>query len=96
MKHFIITIVIFCMAASMTTIAGQAEYDDCMLEHLKNAKLDVTTRLIKQACKENHKGPSFTSDKQLAYNNCLMEHLVGVESIQAVMDIKAVCDRKYI
>lgn len=95
MKHLLLTIVIFGLAASTPIIAGQAEYDDCILEHLKNAKLDVTTQLIRQACKENHKHPGFTSDKQRAYNNCLLEHFVGIESIQAVMDIKAVCDRKY-
>lgn len=95
MKLLLITICIMGIAISKPAIAGQAEYDDCILEHLKNAKLDVATHLIKQACEENYKSPSFTSEKRRTYNQCILDHLKGVESIQAVMDMKAACARKY-
>ena len=95
MKHSLISFCILGLSVSTPTIAGQAEHDECLLEHLKGAKLDVATHLIRQACDENYKNPSFTSDKKRAYNNCILEHLVGIESIQAVMDIKAVCGRKH-
>ena len=86
---------LFLLTASTSTIAGQAEYDDCILEYLKGAKLDVATHLIKQACDENYKNTSFTSAEQKAYNNCLLEHLPGVESLQAVMNIKSACSNKF-
>jgi hypothetical protein len=95
MKHLLIAINLLVLAVSTPAIAGQAEYDDCILEHLKDAKLDDATRLIKQACYENYKDTSFTSDKMRSYNNCLLEHLVGVESISAVMEIKTACSRKH-
>jgi len=95
MKHLLVIIFICFLTILKSASAGQAEYDDCILEYLKNAKLDVAIHLIKQACEENYKNPSFTSEKKRAYNNCLLEHLVGVESIQAVMDINAACGRKY-
>lgn len=74
--------------------AGQQEYDDCLLKHLKNAKHDIATHMIRQACYGNYYKPSFTSEKRRAYNDCLLEHLVGVESFDAVMEISAACDRK--
>lgn len=95
MKHLLIAVGLLGLALTTPTIAGQAEYDDCILEYLKNAKLDLATHLIKQACEENYKKSSFTSGNKRAYNNCLLEHLVGVESIQAVMAIKSACGKKF-
>ena len=95
MKHIYTAIIIFGLAVSNSILADQEEYDDCILKYLKGAKLDVATHLIKQACNENYKNPSFTSKKRHAYNNCLLEHLSGIESIQAVMDIKSACGSKY-
>ena len=95
MKYSLIAAGLLGIVVSISTIAGQAEYDNCILEHLKDAKLDDATRLIKQACDENYKDTSFTSDKQRSYNNCLLEHLVGVESIRAIIEIKTACSRKF-
>ena len=75
--------------------AGQVEFDDCMLAHLKDSKHDVATHLIRQACYENYKNPSFTSAKRKAYNACILKHVVGVESFEAVMEINAACSRKH-
>ena len=80
---------------SKPAFAGQVEFDDCMLKYLKNAKLDIATDAIKQACQENYKNPTFTAEKKRVYNDCLLEHLVGVESLHAVMEIKSACGRKY-
>jgi hypothetical protein len=95
MKNFLITVCILVLAVSTSIHGGQAEYDDCILKHLKGAKLDVAANLIKQACEENYRNPSFTSDKRRAYNRCLLDHLSGVESLQATMEIKSACNRKY-
>ena len=95
MKQLFLAIVILALIIAKSAHAGQAEYDDCILEHLKNAKIDVAAHLIKQACVENYKSPSFISEKRRTYNLCILEHLKGVESIQAVMDMKAACVRKY-
>ena len=96
MKYLRIIMVIYFFTISISTFAGQAEYDDCILKHLKGVKIDIATHTIKQACEQNYKKkPDFTSDKKRAYNNCLLEHLVGVESFQAVMDITAACGRKH-
>ena len=79
---------------SLSVTAGQDEYDECILKHLKGAKIDVVSHLVMQACRENYKSPSFTSSKKKAFNECLLEHLPGVESVPAAMEIKDVCHRK--
>jgi hypothetical protein len=79
---------------SVPVIAGQEEYDDCILKYLKGAKIDVVTHLVKQACQENYKSPSFTSDKKKLFNQCILENLTGIESVPAAMEIKEVCNRK--
>lgn len=83
------------LICTLTAFAGQKEYDDCILKHLKNAKQDVAMAVIKQACQENYLSPGFLSDEQRIYNHCLLEHLPGVESFQAVIEIRSACERKY-
>jgi len=81
---------------STTAVAGQDEYNDCILEYLKGAKLDVATDMIRNACYENYMGPFFPNDKRRRYNECLLEHLVAVESFRAVMEIRSACGGKYL
>jgi hypothetical protein len=84
------------LGVAMTAPGGQDEYNDCVLEHLKGAKLDAATAMIRKACRENYQGPIYPSDKVRQYNECLLEYLVGVESFQAAMEIHNACSGKYL
>jgi hypothetical protein len=95
MKYQITALRMILLMLPALALAGQAQYDDCILKYMKEAKLDVAVTIIKRACDENYRNSSFIPDKRKAYNACLLEHLVGVESLQAVMDIKAACNSKY-
>jgi len=95
MRYLHIVFVVLGLTISTLSYAGQTEYDNCILKHLKNAKLDVATHFIKMACEENFKNPSFISSKRRAYNRCLLENLIGVESLPAVMEISRVCSSKH-
>jgi hypothetical protein len=73
------------------------EYEDCLLEHLDHAKIDVASRFIAEACEENYgsgPGTSIMSNER-KYNECLLEHMVGVESIDAVIRIRRACEKKF-
>ena len=72
-------------------------YEDCLLDHLDHAKLDVASRFIAEACEENYgTGPSrIILSKERHYNECLLEHMVGVESVDAVIRIRRACEKKY-
>jgi hypothetical protein len=76
--------------------AGQNEYDDCLLKHLINAKVDVATQIMIGACKENYKEFTIISEKRKKYNECLLEYLPGMESSDAVIEIQNVCARKHL
>ena len=85
---------IILITFSLSVSAEQEEYDECILKHLIDSKIDVVTHLVMQACKENYKSPSFTNEKKKRFNECLLQHLPGVESVPAAMEIKDVCHRK--
>jgi len=92
---FLIALVLM-MTFSVSAIAGMDEYNDCILEHLKGAKLDAAAGMIRNACYENYMGPFFPNEKVQRYNECLLDHLVGVESFQAAMEIRSACGGKYL
>ena len=73
------------------------EYEDCLLDHLDQAKLDAASRFIAEACEENYgSGPSTSiMSSERRYNECLLEHMVGVESVDAVIRIRRACEKKY-
>lgn len=86
------------LAAALLGSVAQArpnpEYDDCLLQHLKNAHLDVATQMITQACYQNFVDDNFMGKRELKRNECLLENLPGIESIEAVARVTEVCDRK--
>jgi len=69
-------------------------YDDCILEHLSDAKLDLASQLITNACYEIYEDSGLISDEDVAYNLCLLEYLPGVESINASLQIRRACARR--
>jgi hypothetical protein len=96
MRHLFV-IIIFAISFTANPIyAGQDEYDDCLLRHLINAKVDLATQIMKRACKENFKDVRILSEERKEYNECLLEYLPGVESGDAVIEIQEVCERKHL
>lgn len=92
--------IVFLSLLSLNLLAAKKqryEYEDCLLEHLDHAKLDAASRFIAEACKENYgNGPSkaiFSDERR--YNECLLDHMVGVESVDAVIRIRRACEKKY-
>lgn len=96
MRYLPESLLLLCLGLQGSAFGGQDEYNDCVLEHLKGARLDAATALIRKACRENHQGPIYPSGKVRQYNECLLEHLVEVESFQAVMEIHSACSGKYL
>lgn len=90
-------LVLFYMGTAIAGKKSRYEYEDCLLEHLDHAKLDVASRFIAEACEENYgSGPStIILSNERRYNKCLLEHMVGVESVDAVIRIRRACEKKY-
>jgi hypothetical protein len=96
MRHLVVIIIFVITLTANTIYAGQNEYDDCLLRHLVNAKVDVATQIMKRACKENFKDFSIALETRKEYNECLLKYLPGVESDDAVIEIQEVCKRKHL
>lgn len=86
--------VVALLATGVTHARPNPEYDDCLLQHLKNAKLDVATQMITRACYEIHVDGNFLMKRDRKRNECLLEYLPGIESVDAVARFTEVCDRK--
>ena len=99
MKYIFVIFAFIISLIASEVFAGQDEqdeYDDCLLKHLVNAKIDTATQIMKRACKENFRDITILSDNRRAYNECLLEYLSGVESGDAVIEIQEVCKRKHL
>lgn len=96
MKYFLLIIVLCSSFVASPIFAAEEKYNDCLLEHLKNAKVNAATQMVKNACKENYGNVMFISKDKQAYNECLLEYLMGIESSDAANEIEKVCYDKHL
>jgi hypothetical protein len=82
------------VCAGVSAARDNPEYDQCLLMHLKNAKLDIASQLITRACYENYVEANFQRKSELRRNACLLEHLPGIESADAVARVDEACKRR--
>ena len=53
--HFIsIALIGLLSLSALAAKKDRYEYEDCLLEHMDHAKLDVASRFIAEACEENY------------------------------------------
>lgn len=88
------SIMLYLCFSSTILIAGTKEYNECLLKHLKNTKVDIAAHFIKEACEGNYLNPSFTFKKNKEYNECILKNLPGVRSFRAAIEIRNVCAEK--
>ena len=98
MKYIFMLIIFVVSLSAIPILAGEENYDDCILEHLKNTKLNWAVEIIKKACRENYKDLTTLSNdsKRREYNECLLEYLPGTESLDAADEIRKACERKHL
>lgn len=54
----------------------------------------ISRKLVKKIMAAGLPSKAIFSDER-KYNECLLEHMVGVESVDAVIRIRRACERKY-
>jgi hypothetical protein len=91
--HARVAVLAAILLGSVAQARTNPEYDDCLLQHLKTARLDIATQMITQACYQNYVD-DFTKKRDIKRNECLLENLPGIESLEAVGRVSEVCDRK--
>jgi len=94
MKFFFVIIIICCSSIPASAVADREGFDLCILGHLQGAKLDMATHYIRQACFDIYEKKG-KPRRNLEYNICLLENLIGVESSKAVIEINTACNNLY-
>jgi len=85
-----------CLVGAHGVAKEKYGYEDCILDHLDQAKIDNASRFIAKACEENYGSPAGqVSAKQRSYNECLLDHMAQVESLDAVIRIRTACEKKF-
>ena len=80
------------LATPLAALAwGNEEYDACILQYQQEAKTDLASHLIKEACAKLYKEGDFLLSDELDYYRCLLEHVPGVENNRALESIRQAC-----
>ncbi|WP_205631655.1 VF_A0006 family four-cysteine protein [Collimonas pratensis] len=70
------------------------QYDECVLQYLRNAKSGQASDMIVNACRKLYKEGAFLQSDERTYQACLLQNLPGVENDQAAQYIAAACQRR--
>ncbi|PFH10834.1 hypothetical protein BCF11_3267 [Collimonas sp. PA-H2] len=70
------------------------QYDECVLQYLRNAKSGQASDMIVNACRKLYKEGAFLQSAERTYQACLLQNLPGVENDQAAQYIAAACQRR--
>lgn len=70
------------------------QYDECVLQYLRNAKSGQASDMIVNACRKLYKEAAFLQNAERTYQACLLQNLPGVENDQAAQYIAAACQRR--
>jgi len=82
------------LAGSQGITKSEYGYEDCILDHLDQVKLDTASRYIAEAREENYGSPpGQVSTKERRYNECLLNHMMEVESVDAIIRIRTACEK---
>lgn len=95
-KYLVLSFLLLSFLSPAPGYTAEEEYDDCILEHLRGAKLDLAASLIRNACYENYESIFEPREDVRQYNECLLKYLVGVENFHAAMEIRNSCANKYL
>ena len=95
-RFVIYNILLAIFAGNQGITKSEYGYEDCILDHLDQVKLDTASRYIAEACEENYGSPAGQiSTKERRYNECLLNHMVEVESVDAIIRIRRACEKKF-
>jgi hypothetical protein len=94
MKYFFVILILSCSSVPTSAVADREGFDLCILGHLQGAKLDMATHYIRQACFDIYEKKG-KPRRNMEYNTCLLENLIGVESSKAVIEINTACSSLY-
>ncbi|KVE33578.1 VF_A0006 family four-cysteine protein [Burkholderia sp. TSV86] len=74
--------------------AGAAQYDQCVLQTLRESRNSAAASLLQNACDKLYRNAAMLLPRERAYYACLVDALPGVRDNFAVQQIVTVCSRR--
>ncbi|RQR63602.1 hypothetical protein DIE19_09315 [Burkholderia sp. Bp9126] len=81
-------------AAAFALTDNYAQYDECVLQSLRDSWNSAAARLIRQSCDALYLNNAMLLPRERRYYECILQSLPGVRDNVAIRQILAICSRR--
>ncbi|KVC70151.1 hypothetical protein WI73_15205 [Burkholderia ubonensis] len=81
-------------AAAFALTDGYAQYDECVLQSLRESWNPAAARLIRQSCDALYLNNAMLLPRERRYYECILQSLPGVRDNVAIREILTICSRR--
>ncbi|MGZ2746132.1 VF_A0006 family four-cysteine protein [Burkholderia stagnalis] len=81
-------------AAAFALTDNYAQYDECVLQSLRDSWNPAAARLIRQSCDALYLNNAMLLPRERRYYECILQSLPGVRDNVAIRQIMAICSRR--
>ncbi|RQS05386.1 hypothetical protein DIE07_26675 [Burkholderia sp. Bp9002] len=81
-------------AAAFALTDNYAQYDECVLQSLRDSWNPAAARLIRQSCDALYLNNAMLLPRERRYHECVLQSLPGVRDFVAIRQILAICSRR--
>ncbi|MCA8502647.1 hypothetical protein LGN13_13145 [Burkholderia multivorans] len=73
---------------------GDAQYDQCMLQALRESRNGAAAQLIQRSCDALYRNSAMLLPRERRYHESIVQSLPGVRDNYAIQQIMAICSRR--
>jgi len=71
-----------------------AQYDDCMLNALRESRNGAAAQLIQRSCDALYRNNAMLLPRERRFHECVVQSLPGVRDNYAIQQIMSICSRR--
>ncbi|KVC38856.1 hypothetical protein WS58_31715 [Burkholderia pseudomultivorans] len=90
----VVAAVLALPAAASGLSDGDAQYDQCMLQALRESRNGAAAQLIQRSCDALYRNSAMTLPRERRYHECVVQSLPGVRDNYAIQQILSICSRR--
>ena len=80
--------------AAFALTDGSAQYDDCMLNALRESRNGAAAQLIQRSCDALYRNNAMLLPRERRFHECVVQSLPGVRDNYAIQQIMSICSRR--
>lgn len=88
------TIALVLPGATFALTDGNAQYDDCMLNALRESRNGAAAQLIQRSCDALYRNNAMLLPRERRFHECVVQSLPGVRDNYAIQQIMSICSRR--